>query len=139
MSNDETKKKLIKIIRQGFATADCRNPYTHVPYPYFDSQIFCIADALIAAGIGDLAALTDKWREMLRVQAEKTEQAERRAEIAERALRNAAPRLNCRGGIGKGFCKVDKCDYYHCNNDEGCIEAHLEQAEKELAEEQKEP
>lgn len=54
MNNDELKKKFIKIIRQGFATADCRNPYTHVPYPYFDSQIFCIADALIAAGIGDV-------------------------------------------------------------------------------------
>ena len=35
--------------------------------------------------------------------------------------------------------KVDKCDYYHCNNDEGCIEAHLEQAEKELAGEKQEP
>lgn len=86
MSNDELKKKFIKIIRQGFADADCRRPYTNVPYPYFDSQIFCIADALIAAGIGDVAALTDKWREMLRVQAEKTEQAERRARIAEFAL-----------------------------------------------------
>lgn len=52
-----------------------------------------------------------------------------RAEVAERALRNAAPRLNCRGGLGKGFCRVDKCDYYHCNNDEGCVKAHLQQAE----------
>lgn len=117
MSNDELKKKFIKIIRQGFADADCRRPYTNVPYPYFDSQIFCIADALIAAGIGDV------------------KEAERRAEVAERALRNAAPRLKCRGGWGKGFCRVDNCEYYHCNNDEGCIKAHLEQAEKELAEE----
>ena len=60
-----------------------------------------------------------------------------RAEVAERALRNAAPRLNCRGGLGKGFCRVDKCDYYHCNNDEGCVKAHLQQAEKELPEERK--
>lgn len=58
-----------------------------------------------------------------------------RAEVAERALRNAAPRLKCRGGLGEGFCGVDKCDYYHCNNDEGCVKAHLQQAEKELAEE----
>lgn len=54
------------------------------------------------------------------------------------ALKNAAPRLKCRGGLGKGFCKVDKCDYYHCNNDEGCVKAHLRQAEKELEEEGKE-
>lgn len=60
-----------------------------------------------------------------------------RAEVAERALRNAAPRLKCRGGLGEGFCGVDKCDYYHCNNDEGCVKAHLQQAEKELAEEGK--
>ncbi len=57
-----------------------------------------------------------------------------RAEVAEMALKNAAPRLKCRGGLGKGFCKVDKCDYYHCNNDEGCVKAHLRQAEKELEE-----
>lgn len=75
------------------------------------------AEALIAAGIGDVS----EWKH--------------RAEVAERALRNAAPRLNCRGGLGKGFCRVDKCDYYHCNNDEGCVKAHLQQAEKELAEE----
>lgn len=62
------------------------------------------------------------------------EEAVHRALVAERALRNAAPRLKCRGGLGKGFCKVDKCDYYHCNNDDGCVKSHLEQAEKELAE-----
>lgn len=28
-------------------------------------------------------------------------------------------------------------DYYHCNNDEGCVKAHLQQAEKELTEERK--
>lgn len=61
-----------------------------------------------------------------------------RQEVAERALRNAAPRLNCRGGLGKGFCRVDECDYYHCNNDEGCVKAHLQQAERELAEEKNE-
>lgn len=51
MTNKELKEKLIGIIRQGFIDADCRKPYTNEPYPFFDSQIFCIADALIAAGI----------------------------------------------------------------------------------------
>lgn len=55
-----------------------------------------------------------------------------RAEVAERALSIAAAQLKCRGGIGKGFCRVDNCDYYNCNNTEGCIKAHLRQAEKEL-------
>ena len=43
-------------------------------------------DALIEAGIGDCAALTEKWRAMLETQAKKTEEAEHRAEVAERAL-----------------------------------------------------
>lgn len=127
MSNDELKKKIVDIIQSvklctNQANCDiCKYDKEIESYTDMSCTTLRIADALIAAGIGDV------------------KEAERRAEVAERALRNAAPRLNCRGGIGKGFCKVDKCDYYHCNNDEGCIEAHLEQAEKELAEEQKEP
>lgn len=112
MSDYELKKKMISIITEVNERAvDDGNGYR--PWREY------IADALIAAGIGD------------------AKEAEHRAEVAERALRNAAPRLNCRGGIGKGFCKVDECEYYHCNNDEGCLKAHLEQAEKELAEERK--
>lgn len=116
MSNDELKKKIVKILEEGYTPIeyddwDCGQTY----FPTNED----VADALIAAGIGDV------------------KEAEHRAEVAERALRNAAPRLNCRGGIGKGFCKVDECRYYHCDNDEGCIKAHLEQAEKELAEESK--
>lgn len=122
MSNDELKKKIVAVldtkqthgISQRRVSDDGPIQFLRVIMPNEH-----IADALIAAGIGDV------------------KEAEHRAEVAERALRNAAPRLNCRGGIGKGFCKVDECEYYHCNNDEGCIKVHLEQAEKELAEERK--
>lgn len=118
---------------------------TQAVIPYF-------ADALIAAGYGDVkdlqaqvdvleitnialqAGYDDAEKDRL-YWVDKYKEAEHRADVAERALRNAAPRLNCRGGLGKGFCKVDKCDYYHCNNDDGCVKAHLDQAEKELAEE----
>lgn len=69
---------------------------------------------------------------------ENAEKLEHRAELSEKALSIAAAQLKCRGGIGKGFCRVDNCDYYNCNNTEGCIKAHLRQAEKELkAEERK--
>lgn len=125
MSNDELKKKIVDIIQSvklctNQANCDiCKYDKEIESYTDMSCTTLRIADALIAAGIGDV------------------KEAERRAEVAERALRNAAPRLNCRGGIGKGFCKVDECEYYHCNNDEGCIKAHLEQAEKELAEERK--
>lgn len=73
------------------------------------------------------------YLQRLKAENDELKEAEHRAEVAERALRNAATRLKCRGGLGKGFCRVDKCNYYHCNNDNGCIKAHLEQAEKELA------
>lgn len=91
MSNDDLKKKFIKIIRQGFADADCRRPYTNVPYPYFDSQIFCIADALIAAGIGDVKEAERKafvYSEEIAHLDKKLKDAEHRAEVAERALKD---------------------------------------------------
>ena len=62
----------------------------------------------------------------------------RRAEVAERALKIAATRLKCYGGLGEGFCTVSDCEYHHCSNDEGCVLAHLRKAERELAEERKE-
>lgn len=107
-----------------------------------------VANALIAAGYGDMSKqrlLVGKdgtvkqlysGEEVEKIVKERDEY-KHRAEVAEKALRNAAPRLKCRGGLGEGFCGVDKCDYYHCNNDEGCVKAHLQQAEEELAEEGK--
>lgn len=115
MSDYELKKKIVEII----SNLEWKDYFGIYHRGTANGLTEAIADTLIAAGIGDV------------------KEAERRAEVAERALRNAAPRLKCRGGIGKGFCKVDECEYYHCNNDEGCIKAHLEQAEKELAEERK--
>ena len=85
-----------------------------------DEALANTADALIADGIGDVAA----WK--------------RRAEVAERALKIAATRLKCYGGLGEGFCTVSDCEYHHCSNDEGCVLAHLRKAERELAEEGKE-
>lgn len=115
MNNDELKKKFIKIIRQGFADADCRNPYTNVPYPYFDSQIFCIADALIAAGIGD------------------AKEAEHRAKVAERALDlcEDAYVLAINGMRTHGI------SLQAITSDLGVHGFFMQQSEKELAEESK--
>lgn len=143
MNNDELKKKILTIVRGAMLEAD--------ELPFVETTEY-VADALIAAGIGDVKDLQAQVNVLeitnIALQAgyddaekdrlywvNKYKEAEHRADVAERALRNAAPRLNCRGGLGKGFCKVDKCDYYHCNNDDGCVKAHLDQAEKELAEE----
>lgn len=154
MNNDELKKKIVDIL------VNCKSQECAVEYCATcegnPSIEHCRekeqADALIVAGIGDVkdlqaqvdvleitnialqAGYDDAEKDRL-YWVDKYKEAEHRADVAERALRNAAPRLNCRGGLGKGFCKVDKCDYYHCNNDDGCVKAHLDQAEKELAEE----
>ena len=60
-----------------------------------------------------------------------------RAEVAERALKIAATRLKCYGGLGEGFCGVSDCEYRHCGNDEGCVLAHLRKAAREIEEERK--
>lgn len=135
MKNEELKKKIIEIVLDTEITGiKIRNITGGI------SMAKTIADALIAAGMGDVKEEkfeSDHYWSMWQGSLVELERAEHRAEVAERALRNAAPRLKCRGGLGEGFCGVDKCDYYHCNNDEGCVKAHLQQAEKELAEERK--
>lgn len=145
MNNEELKKKIVEIVNETTIKVEGIS---------FIGTAESIADALIAAGIGDVKDLQAQVNVLeitnIALQAgyddaekdrlywvNKYKEAEHRADVAERALRNAAPRLNCRGGLGKGFCKVDKCDYYHCNNDDGCVKAHLDQAEKELAEEKR--
>lgn len=151
MTNEDLKKKIADIVL-GVEWTGCLGNTYHISGGM--SVANAIADALIAAGIGDVKDLQAQVNVLeitnIALQAgyddaekdrlywvNKYKEAEHRADVAERALRNAAPRLNCRGGLGKGFCKVDKCDYYHCNNDDGCVKAHLDQAEKELAEEGK--
>ena len=130
MNNDELKKKIAEIILQG----------VHAE-PLDNSMAIEIADALIAAGIGDVKENENRARAAEFAAKTVTDKAIRkykemkhRAEVAERALYIAATQLKCRGGIGKGFCRVDECDYYNCNNNGGCVKAHLKQAEKELEE-----
>ena len=142
MTQEELKKKIVEVIRE------FRDSKPIVPNDY-GLQIISgstdreLADALIAAGlkfdtiVSHTATFDLMQQEQINSLERRCAQAEHRAEVSERALRNAAPRLNCHGGLGKGFCRVDKCDYYHCNNDEGCVKAHLQQADKELAEEGK--
>ena len=145
MTNEKLKKKIISVLQSvEFVTEKgwCGQCIS------LRLDYSAIADALIAAGIGDLkehrifAGKDGSIKQLYSGEeveqiVKEREEYKHRAEVAERALRNAAPRLKCRGGLGEGFCGVDKCDYYHCNNDEGCVKAHLQQAEKELAEEGK--
>ena len=51
----EQINKLKAIINQGFAAADCREPYTNEPYPYFNEQATHIALKLLENGYGDVS------------------------------------------------------------------------------------
>lgn len=143
MANDELKKKIIDMLQSakrciGQDCNTCKYKKESANYIGVSCMTLRIADELILNGIGDVWDISEKAEKAIISLTKQYKEAEHRAEVAERALRNAAPRLKCRGGLGEGFCGVDECDYYHCNNDEGCVKAHLRQAERELAEEKNE-
>lgn len=50
MTEKEQIKEMRKEIENGFRKADCRQPYTNEPYPYFETQKTAIAEALYNAG-----------------------------------------------------------------------------------------
>ena len=107
MSNDELKKKIVKILEEGYTPIeyddwDCVQTY----FPTNED----VADALIAAGIGD------------------AKEAEYRAEVAERALLTVC--TNVVTDEEDGLVVEPRARVLY--------KAYLKQSEKELAEE-KEP
>ena len=50
MTEQEQIEEMRKEIENGFRKADCRQPYTNEPYPYFETQKTAIAKALYGAG-----------------------------------------------------------------------------------------
>ena len=123
MSNDELKKKIVKILEEGYTPIeyddwDCGQTY----FPTNED----VADALIAAGIGDV------------------KEAEHRTEKTERAFRNY---------LAEYFTAVNEQNSYDCGIPEmfgryvnvlpyedivtNMLNEYLQQAEKELAEERK--
>ena len=100
MTNDELKKKILSIVRGAILEAD--------ELPFIETTDN-IADALIAAGIGDV------------------KETEHRAEVAERALKRFAENISC-----------EDCPFFSdCSSLEKMKDSveYLRQAEKELAKE----
>lgn len=124
MTNDELKKKMIKILRCFEGRAD-----------WLAEEI---SDALIAAGIVDKSDYASMKETAVRYKAEvskagaRAKEAEHRAEVAERALRDIAT-----------YSAMEDMDYFSLTS--VAIEARAKelykswrrQAEKELAEERK--
>lgn len=79
------------------------------------------------------ATLTEKWCALLEAQAKKTEEAEHRAEVAERALCNALNDDSCYFCNKKSPCECEHRDW----GSKECITVLLRQAEKELQEEKR--
>ena len=81
-----------------------------------------IADALITAGFGDVT----EWKE-------RAEKAERRAEVAMRAL------LDCMKDSRPAHCSIAICSKWTRCGDDTCVETRraifIEQAEREIEEE----
>lgn len=104
MNNDELKKKILSIVRGAMLEAD--------ELPFIETTDN-IADALIAAGIGDVETLRKIGVSATTKAILEAATAEHRAEVAERALELMA----------RGECTFSSPEYYK------------KQAEKELAEE----
>lgn len=112
MNNEELKIKITAILQsRPFENGCCK--YVEIGY----ITALNIADALIAAGIGDV------------------KEAEHRAEVAEKALYNACKHF-CQFIVP---CPNNDCKRIFCNKQKyGCYhEYFLQKAEKELAEEGK--
>lgn len=146
MTNDELKKKIVDtmhpILKGTRVSCNEENACEHCLFPCEVDRIADrLADALIAAGIGDTSDLevrcevlqrdVDNLTRTVEEGAEELKEAEHRAEVAERALRMSISFLTCWAcqAFLYGPCDTDAC------GDERCINNFLKQAEKELAEE----
>ena len=113
MSDYELKKKMISIITEANEKAvDDGNGYR--PWREY------IADALIAAGIGD------------------AKEYKHRAEVAERALGEFAEHIRCINCPFFERCESSPDSMVYYSTDE-CFNVYLREAEKELAGEKQEP
>lgn len=133
MNNDELKKKIADIIyHTGCTGACCECDYSK----HSDADTYCKAmlkaSALIAAGIGDVKENENRARAAELVAKTVTDKAIRkykemkhRAEVAERALRNAVKFMEPYTSVAEDNPATI----------EECYKAFLIEAEKELSEE----
>ena len=148
MTNDEVKKKIADIIYYtGCTGACCECAYSKISEADTYCKAMLKADALIAAGIGDVSALTEYVKfvgnsaeeerknliELQNIQLEdlwsRIKATELRAEVAERALKNCATDLY-----------EHVCDHDTYNPRKGGLyfeKYYLRQAKKELSEDKK--
>lgn len=127
MNNEELKKKIVEILEETeYEWTEEKNGY--ILQIFYDK----LADALIAAGIGDVKTAQEIGASATAMAVLEAAKAEHRAEVAERALMDMC----------EEYENYFECDLYkECNSDKPCYlcdyTERLQQAEKELAEEGK--
>lgn len=157
MTNEELKKKIKEILRKRMTEllGSCRTDEIPLAEEGVEAILFYadeFADALIAAGIGDVSEYKEKLK-LHRVFVRKDggdvkvlygnkevdeivkerEEYKHRAEVTERALCNALNDDSCYFCNKKSPCECEHRDW----GSKECITVLLRQAEKELAEERK--
>ena len=142
MTEQELREKIIKALEKEIEyVVVCGSSVKNVCINH-------IADALIADGIGDVREAkieSDHFWRMWQGALVELEQAEHRAEVAERSLKDMAAdywgvecfchgcsESECRNICGEKYLIFDEDDAINC-----LVKNFLEQAEKELAEEEK--
>lgn len=141
MTNDELKKKIVEVVLNSEITGIQIRAITG-GYSMANN----IADALIAAGIGDVKdveAEANRYEMLYKLQnrdmalaERRAHDVERRAEVAERALNKFAENVTCEDCPFFSDCSsLERMkDSVHSNY---CYAEYLRQAERELAEEKK--
>lgn len=107
MTNDELKKKIIETLKNTVVNYDCGHAII-AGYFYMEKVFVAFADALIAAGIGDVKA------------------AEHRAEVAEKALERTVVELLITQGYSALMAVIRAEEFF--------IPEAIKEAEKELSE-----
>ena len=153
MTNEELKKKIVEILNEAFTERDvipvhtapdgnktalpdelCKifnNIVVQAVIPYF-------ADALIAAGIGDVKTAQEIGASATAMAVLEAAKAEHRAEVAERALESACENVKeLVSFLIKLSEIVDGLRVECCLPEESEPKAYINRAEKELAEEGK--
>lgn len=146
MTNEELKKKIVEILKEGQAPVEYDDgDWGQTYFPTNED----VADALIAAGIGEVTewkAEAEYWEKICKFESDEhhttiknaaeharhlmqeRDEYKHRAEVAERVLRCLAR------SFAKAMCKYSDDTHYLVD---GFIQDAYSQAEKELAEEGK--
>lgn len=125
MTNEKMRKRVVEVIEE-WHRCQKRDMNGHTIWAKNDAENLALF--LITEVIGDVESITEMWLEGLNLQFEKTEAAEYRAEVAERAVENLVRDRNY----------LAAQIYLGVENDGALtVDYYMRQAEKQLAKEKK--